>query len=72
MTSSGSRRKSPLSPLQTSIVRLAADGKTLREISAELNYSPKHIEHVLSAARSLVGAKNTTHLVRIAIENGWI
>ncbi|MEV4706108.1 LuxR C-terminal-related transcriptional regulator [Actinoplanes sp. NPDC049316] len=63
---------SPLSPRETEVLTLLAQGRTDREVAAVLFLSPKTVEkHVGSALRKTQTTSRTGAVVR-ALEHGWI
>lgn len=68
----GSEAGNLLSFREIQIVELASEGMTAKEIGAALNISSrtvqKHIDHISTK----VHARNKTHLVAIAMSEGWI
>ena len=65
-------RPSVLTPREQEVARLLAEGRTVREVSAELALSVKTIEaHKLNLMRKL-DIHNRASLVEYAIENGLI
>ncbi|MER5867871.1 response regulator transcription factor [Kitasatospora sp. NPDC002040] len=64
--------ESPLTPRETDVLELAADGTSIAEIAARAALSPGTVRNYLSAAATKLGAENRHAAVRIAREHGWI
>jgi DNA-binding NarL/FixJ family response regulator len=59
-----------LTPRQREVVRLIADGRTMKEIAATLGLSPRTVEtHKYEMMRAL-GLRTTAELIRYALEHG--
>ncbi|RAJ67140.1 LuxR family two component transcriptional regulator [Streptomyces sp. Amel2xB2] len=63
---------SPLTPRETDVLRLAADGVELAEIARELHLSPGTVRNYLAAVVTKLDARNRLDAVRIAREQGWL
>lgn len=63
---------SPLTPRETDVLELAADGTSVNEIAARASLSPGTVRNYLSAAAAKLGAENRHAAVRVAREHGWI
>ena len=61
-----------LTPRQRQTLTHAANGMTDREIGEALGMAPQTVRHTLQAARKQLGASNTAHAVKIALENKLI
>ncbi|MEU9073673.1 response regulator [Kitasatospora sp. NPDC004745] len=64
--------ETPLTPRETDVLELAADGTTIAEIAARAALSPGTVRNYLSSAATKLGAENRHAAVRIAREHGWI
>ncbi|MCX4747593.1 response regulator transcription factor [Kitasatospora sp. NBC_01287] len=64
--------ESPLTPRETDVLELAADGTPVTEIAARAGLSPGTVRNYLSAAAGKLGAENRHAAVRLAREHGWI
>lgn len=62
----------PLSDRERSILRLAEEGKSNKEIASLLNLSAGTIRNYLAEATHKLGASNRIEASRIARENGWL
>jgi len=62
----------PLTPKEQEILRLAALGKTTKEITSELYLSSGTIRNYISEIIHKLGAKNRTEAASIAEKKGWI
>jgi two-component system response regulator DesR len=63
---------SPLTPRETDVLELAADGASITEIAARAALSPGTVRNYLSSAVGKLGAENRHAAVRVAREHGWI
>ena len=61
-----------LQPRQLDVLRRAAAGLQEREIAADLSISFHTVRNHLSRVRGILGARNTTHAVAIAMRRGII
>jgi len=61
-----------LTPRQREVLQLVAEGKTTKEISAELNISPKTVEFHRNSLMDELGVRTTAELTRYAITHGII
>ena len=64
--------ESPLTPRETDVLELAADGTSIAGIAERAALSPGTVRNYLSAAAAKLGAENRHAAVRIAREHGWI
>ncbi|MFJ9693075.1 response regulator [Kitasatospora sp. NPDC101183] len=64
--------ETPLTPRETDVLELAADGTTIAEIAARASLSQGTVRNYLSSAATKLGAENRHAAVRIAREHGWI
>ncbi|GAA0371131.1 response regulator transcription factor [Actinoallomurus spadix] len=62
----------PLTPRETDVLRLAAEGADATEIAARLHLSAGTVRNYLTAVVDKLNARNRTDAVRIAREAGWI
>jgi two-component system response regulator DesR len=65
-------RPSPLTPRETDVLRLHAEGMGPKEIAAQLYLSYGTVRNYLAACTDKLGARNRIHAIRIAAENGWL
>jgi DNA-binding NarL/FixJ family response regulator len=59
-----------LSPRQRDVVRLLAEGRTMKEIAAALGVSPRTVETHKYQALEALGLSTTADLIRYALEHG--
>ncbi|MFE6052114.1 response regulator transcription factor [Kitasatospora sp. NPDC056446] len=64
--------ETPLTPRETDVLELAADGTPIAEIAARAALSQGTVRNYLSSAAGKLGAENRHAAVRIAREHGWI
>lgn len=66
----GPATRATLTPRQREVVRLIAEGRTMKEIAATLGMSPRTVEtHKYQVMRAL-GLATTAELIRYALEHG--
>jgi DNA-binding NarL/FixJ family response regulator len=61
-----------LTPRQRDVVRLLAEGRTMKEIAATLEISPRTAETHKYQALEALGLKTTADLIRYALEHGLV
>jgi DNA-binding NarL/FixJ family response regulator len=61
-----------LTPRQRDVIRLLAEGRTMKEIAATLQISPRTAETHKYQALEALGLKTTADLIRYAVEHGLI
>jgi DNA-binding NarL/FixJ family response regulator len=61
-----------LTPRQRDVIRLLAEGRTMKEIAATLQISPRTAETHKYQALEALGLKTTADLIRHAVEHGLI
>lgn len=66
------REENPLTPREQEILRLAALGKTTKEITSELYLSSGTVRNYISEIIHKLGAKNRTEAAANAEQKGWI
>lgn len=66
------REENPLTAREQEILRLAAHGKTTKEITSELFLSSGTVRNYISEIMSKLDAKNRMEAVTIAEKKGWI
>ncbi|MEV4937759.1 response regulator transcription factor [Streptomyces zaomyceticus] len=64
--------RSPLTPRETDVLRLAATGAELGRIARELHLTQGTVRNYLGAAVTKLDARNRLDAVRIAREQGWL
>ncbi len=76
---SGQRRESPTAPAvvalserEAEVVRLLAQGLTMKEMAERLTLSPRTLETYRARALDKLGLKSRADLVRYAIRRGWL
>lgn len=62
----------PLTVREREVLKLSADGKTAKEIGAELFLSPGTVRNYMSEILQKVEAKNKVEAISICREKGWI
>jgi two-component system response regulator DesR len=62
----------PLTDRERSVLRLADEGRSNKEIGRALALSPGTVRNYLSEAAAKLGAANRVEASRIARENGWL
>lgn len=55
---------------EMAVLRLLAEGLTIREIGTRMHFSERTVKNRLSALYDRLGAKNGTHAVAIAFRSG--
>ena len=63
---------SPLTPRESDVLTLVADGCGVREAAAALSLSEGTVRNYLTATMDKLGARGRTDAVKIAQSNGWI
>lgn len=63
---------SPLTPRESDVLELAADGTPVEEIAQRAHLSPGTVRNYLSAAAMKLGAANRHEAVQVARRHGWI
>ncbi|PTQ75944.1 response regulator transcription factor [Celeribacter persicus] len=63
---------SPLSPRQTQILSLLAQGYRLGEIAQRLGISDSAVNLYLSNTKQKLGLKTKEHCLALAVRNGWL
>ncbi|MBO1418405.1 response regulator transcription factor [Streptomyces sp. FH025] len=64
--------ETPLTPRETDVLELAADGTPIADIAERAALSQGTVRNYLSSAATKLGAENRHAAVRIAREHGWI
>ncbi|MFF2042915.1 response regulator [Kitasatospora sp. NPDC058170] len=64
--------ETPLTPRETDVLELAADGTSIAGIADRAALSQGTVRNYLSSAAAKLGAENRHAAVRIAREHGWI
>src|SRR5262245_9754549 len=59
-----------LTPRQRDVVRLVAEGRTMKEIAAVLGVSPRTVETHKYQAQEALGLKTTADLIRYGLQHG--
>ncbi len=62
----------PLTPRETDVLRLAAEGAEAQEIAARLHLSAGTVRNYLTAVVTKLHARNRTDAARIAEKAGWL
>jgi len=63
---------SPLTPRESDVLTLVADGCGVREAASALSLSEGTVRNYLTATMDKLGARGRTDAVKIAQSNGWI
>lgn len=63
---------SPLTPRETEVLQLAAEGADARELAARLHLSAGTVRNYLSAAVAKLNGRNRVDAIRIARVAGWL
>ena len=63
---------SPLTPRESDVLELAADGVPIEEIAQRASLSPGTVRNYLSSAATKLGAANRHEAVALARTQGWI
>ena len=61
-----------LTPRQTEILRLVANGRTTKEIGRTLGISPKTVEFHRARLMQRIGVHDVTGLTRYAVQHGLV
>lgn len=59
-----------LTPDQLKILKITVDGKTMKEIAAEVGVSPKTVESVRNQLKIIIGVETIAQLIAVAIQLG--
>ena len=59
-----------LSPEQLKILKMTVEGKTMKEIAADVDVSPKTVESLRNQLKAIVGANTLAQLIAIGIQLG--
>ncbi|AUI57011.1 DNA-binding response regulator [Amycolatopsis sp. BJA-103] len=62
----------PLTPREVEILRLAANGRTVADIAAELFLSPGTVRNYLATVVTKLNARNRVDAIRIATDSDWL
>ncbi|BCX04571.1 MAG: DNA-binding response regulator [Candidatus Roseilinea sp.] len=62
----------PLTPREAQVLRLMAEGKTNKEIAAQLAITERTVKFHVGAILGKLGAGNRTEAVRLAAQLGWV
>ncbi len=71
-TSGRGRDRSPLTPREAIALRGLAEGKTYKQMAAELSVSPSTLRSQLHSSCKKLGVKDRAQAVIVAAERGWI
>lgn len=72
LITSALRAPSPLTPRETEVLSVAAEGVPVKEIAVRLELSPGTVRNHLTRVMGKVGARTRIEAVRIAHDAGWI
>jgi DNA-binding NarL/FixJ family response regulator len=70
LADSGAPGREALTPRQREVVRLLADGRTMKEVAAALGVSPRTVETHKYQVMATLRLRTTAELIRYAIEHG--
>jgi DNA-binding NarL/FixJ family response regulator len=70
LAQSGTPAARQLTPRQRDVVRLLAEGRTMKEVAAALGVSPRTVETHKYQALDALGLTRTADLIRYAVEHG--
>ncbi len=59
--------RSPLTPRETEVLHLVAQGNSSKEVAITLSLSFRTVEHQIASAKRKLGARNVAHAVAIAM-----
>jgi DNA-binding CsgD family transcriptional regulator len=59
-----------MTPNQIRVLKATVEGKTMKEIAADVEVSPKTVESLRNQLKAIVGANTLTQLITIAIQLG--
>lgn len=62
----------PLTPMQVRLLQRMADGDTRNDTAAAVGMTPEAVKEQLKAIYRKLNARNGTHAVVIAMQNGWV
>ncbi|MCK3943118.1 response regulator transcription factor [Streptococcus suis] len=65
-------QRSPLTNLESQLLKLVAEGLSNKEIASHLHLSDGTVRNYMTSILSKLGAENRTAAVKIAQEKGWI
>nr|WP_272919410.1 response regulator transcription factor [Amycolatopsis rubida] len=62
----------PLTPREVEVLRLAARGRTVADVAAELFLSPGTVRNYLATIVTKLNARNRVDAIRIATDSAWL
>ena len=62
----------PLSPRETEVLRLAAEGMTNKEIAYRLGLSERTVQFHLNSVYNKTGTNSRAEAAAVAIRRGWV
>lgn len=62
----------PLTPRESDVLKIAAEGVSTAEIAGRLGLSPGTVRNHISSAISKTGTRNRLDAIRIASQEGWL
>ncbi|HEP1835025.1 TPA: response regulator transcription factor [Streptococcus suis] len=65
-------QRSPLTNLESQLLKLVADGLSNKEIASQLHLSDGTVRNYMTSILSKLGAENRTAAVKVAQEKGWL
>ncbi|HEM5473701.1 response regulator transcription factor [Streptococcus suis] len=65
-------QRSPLTNLESQLLKLVAEGLSNKEIASQLHLSDGTVRNYMTSILSKLGAENRTAAVKVAQEKGWL
>ncbi|HHT7694275.1 response regulator transcription factor [Streptococcus suis] len=65
-------QRSPLTNLESQLLKLVAEGLSNKEIACQLHLSDGTVRNYMTSILSKLGAENRTAAVKVAQEKGWL
>jgi DNA-binding CsgD family transcriptional regulator len=59
---------SPLTPCEQRVVKLISGGLIQKEVASDLECSVRNVRKLLASAKTRMGARSLTHLIRLWVE----
>jgi LuxR family transcriptional regulator, transcriptional regulator of spore coat protein len=61
-----------LTPREQEVIQLIAQGLSAKQVAQQLNITPRTVESKIERMRLKARARNRTHLIAHAYQQGWI